>query len=204
MGLITDGFSSYPDKWNGQVRLYPHDRLFRSVLLRFFPKSVRPNHLTIVRLVLVVPVMALLLAGEYGWGLAVFLLAGLTDALDGSLARTRRQVSEWGIVWDPMADKILVGTVVAVIAIDLINPHLGLALILVELAVFVAGWLRARKGDIVQANFWGKAKMIFEVIGLTLLLLAAWLRIDLLIGVSANTLGLALVFAIVNVLVRIR
>ena len=100
--------------------------------------------------------------------------------------------------------KLLIGTVLAVIAIQLINPYLGLGLILIELPLLVCGWRRAQNGLITQANVWGKAKMVFEVIGLGLLLLAAWLQVDMLIGISTNTLVLAMVFAIVNVLVRIR
>ena len=105
--LVTAGFSQYPVRWNEKIRVLPHDRLLNWVVLRFLPKFVKPNHLTVLRLILTVPVLTLLIFGNYGWGLAFFLLAGLTDAMDGSLARIRKEVSEWGIIWDPVAESCL-------------------------------------------------------------------------------------------------
>ena len=124
--------------------------------------------------------------------------------MDGSLARVRRQVSEWGILYDPIADKLLVGSVLFLIVIEHINVWLGYALLGIETVIIIFGWVRLRRGHIAPANIWGKIKMIFEVSGLSLLLLALWLQVNLLIDFSTDALVLALVFAIVSVLTRIK
>lgn len=65
------------------------------------------NSLTILR-ILMAPVISILLVYKY-WrlGLAIFLLAGITDALDGFFARSRAQRTELGMILDPLADKLL-------------------------------------------------------------------------------------------------
>jgi len=72
------------------------------------------NQLTMLRMALV-PLLALLaLAGEFTWALVVFVVAGLTDALDGYIARHGHQVTQLGATLDPIADKVMVGTTYAV------------------------------------------------------------------------------------------
>ena len=65
------------------------------------------NQLTIGRMVMIPLLITLLLRNLHGWALAVLLLAGLTDALDGLIARRYRQASQIGAFLDPMADKLL-------------------------------------------------------------------------------------------------
>jgi cardiolipin synthase len=79
------------------------------------------NQLTILRMVLI-PVLALLVIyEELGWAFAVFVVAAITDALDGILAR-RGQKTELGAWLDPVADKLLVATLFIVLTLPL--PHL--------------------------------------------------------------------------------
>lgn len=80
------------------------------------------NQLTLLRIVLV-PVFALFLFyGRAGWALATFAVAGLTDALDGLIARRTGQVTTIGAWLDPMADKLLVATMFIMLTV----PGLGL------------------------------------------------------------------------------
>lgn len=75
------------------------------------------NQLTILRMCLV-PVLVILLAyGYYGWALAVFIMAGITDALDGLFARIRHERTELGTMLDPLADKLLVTSSLIVLAL---------------------------------------------------------------------------------------
>ncbi len=194
----------YPEKWNRDVRVLPHDRFLAATVIPLIPRRVQPNHLTILRFLLTPVVLWFLGAENFAVGVPLFLLAALTDALDGSLARVRRQISEWGILYDPVADKIFIGSVLAVIVIHRINLLLGLALLAVEAIIVIFGWIRLRRGVIEPANVWGKVKMVFEVISVTLLLIAAWLKFDLLTDISVQTLILALIFAVVSVLVRLK
>lgn len=80
------------------------------------------NLLTLLR-ILLVPVFALfMLYGQAGWALVTFAVAGLTDALDGVIARMTHQVTTIGAWLDPMADKLLVATMFVMLTV----PGLGL------------------------------------------------------------------------------
>jgi cardiolipin synthase (CMP-forming) len=69
-----------------------------------------PNGLTILRALLTPVVVALLLYDAFTWALIVFVLAGITDGLDGFLARSLRERTEFGRILDPVADKVLLGS----------------------------------------------------------------------------------------------
>jgi len=69
-----------------------------------------PNGLTLLRVILTPVIVLLLFQGEFSWALLVFLIAGLTDALDGFLARSLRERTEFGRILDPVADKVLLGS----------------------------------------------------------------------------------------------
>lgn len=66
-----------------------------------------PNLITILRIFLIPVFIILLLYGHHPWALAVFALAGMTDSLDGLIARISNQRTELGTYLDPMADKLL-------------------------------------------------------------------------------------------------
>jgi cardiolipin synthase len=77
------------------------------------------NQLTILRMLLI-PVFALFVIYDYmGWGLCIFLIAALTDALDGLLARRSGQKTTLGAWLDPVADKLLVATMFIVLTLPL-------------------------------------------------------------------------------------
>jgi cardiolipin synthase len=81
------------------------------------------NQLTLLRMLLIPAFVILVVYGHFGWALVVFAVAGLTDALDGLIARQTGQKSELGAWLDPMADKLLAVTTFIVLTI----PGLGLA-----------------------------------------------------------------------------
>lgn len=81
------------------------------------------NQLTLLRVVLIPAFVILIVYGYLGWALVVFGIAGLTDALDGLLARWWRQKTSLGAWLDPMADKLLLVTTFVVLTL----PGLGLA-----------------------------------------------------------------------------
>lgn len=66
-----------------------------------------PNLISMLRILLVVPVVQLLLAGRYAWALGLFVLAGVSDGLDGFLAKRYGWQSRLGSFLDPAADKLL-------------------------------------------------------------------------------------------------
>jgi cardiolipin synthase len=81
------------------------------------------NQLTLLRMLLIPCFVILLLYGQNGWALTVFVLAGVTDALDGLIARRTGQKTTLGAWLDPMADKLLLVTTFVVLTL----PQLGFA-----------------------------------------------------------------------------
>jgi len=81
------------------------------------------NQLTLIRMLLVPAFAILVVYGQLGWALTVFVTAGVTDALDGLIARRAGQKTSLGAWLDPMADKLLLLTTFIVLTL----PDLGLA-----------------------------------------------------------------------------
>ena len=192
----------YSNKWNSDIQLTVFDRIFARTMEPYLSKKIVPNHITVLRMFLALPVLYLLVSEQYIWGIALFLFAGATDAFDGSLARTRKQITEWGILYDPLADKMLIGSILFVIVLQHINFFLGMALIIVELGLVIGGWWRKKYGVLTPANIWGKMKMFAEVMGVLILLIALALDIELLVNISEGTLAVALVTAIVSIFAK--
>jgi len=80
------------------------------------------NQLTLLRLVLVPAFALLVVYGEFGWALVVFVSAGLTDGLDGLIARLTNSRTALGAFLDPLADKLLLVTTFVVLSL----PGIGL------------------------------------------------------------------------------
>src|ERR1043166_10079650 len=76
------------------------------------------NQLTILRIIFVPVFLICLTEGQWGWALAVFVAAGLTDMFDGLIARRFGQKTSIGAVLDPIADKLLMTTSVIILSID--------------------------------------------------------------------------------------
>ncbi|MBO3460272.1 CDP-diacylglycerol--glycerol-3-phosphate 3-phosphatidyltransferase [Aetokthonos hydrillicola Thurmond2011] len=100
--------------------------------------------------------------------LAIFLVAALTDWLDGYLARKLNQISDLGKFLDPLVDKLLVlAPLLALIELGQV-PAWGVFLILArELAI--AGW-RVNQSTITGANIWGKLKTVSQIVAIALLI----------------------------------
>src|SRR5258705_709729 len=82
-----------------------------------------PNILTILRMALVPVFVSLLFYGRFLTALAVFIIAGITDGLDGLLARRFNQKSQLGTILDPIADKLLLVTAYIVLSLPQISPN---------------------------------------------------------------------------------
>src|SRR2546422_2193045 len=76
-----------------------------------------PNQLTLLRLLFVPFIAIAVLEQSYGWALAIFIIAGISDALDGLLARALQQRTVLGQYLDPIADKLLLSTMFIVLSI---------------------------------------------------------------------------------------
>ena len=95
-----------------------------------------PNIISLLRLLAVIPVVYLLLEQEYGWALLVFVVAGLSDGLDGFLAKHFGWSSHLGGVLDPLADKVLLVACFLVLgALSLIPVWLVAAVVFRDLLI---------------------------------------------------------------------
>lgn len=154
--------------------------------------------ITVLRFLTIPFVLYFLYMGNYDVGIPLFLFSALTDALDGSLARIRKQITDWGTLYDPVADKLLISTVVLLIVVKHINIIFGLLIVMIESIIVFVGYYRKSAGTIIPANVFGKTKMVLQVIGVMLLLIAVWAGIDLFIPLSIGTFSLAIVFAVIS------
>ncbi|MBI5794315.1 CDP-alcohol phosphatidyltransferase family protein [Candidatus Uhrbacteria bacterium] len=179
-------------------RLFPHDYFLRYTFVPLIPRWITPNMVTVFRMVLTPVVLWFLWLEQFAVGVPLFWLLAFTDALDGSLARLRNHITPWGTFYDPLADKILIGTVVLVVVMRHVNIYFALLIVLVESAIIVGAFVKRRRGRIMSANFFGKTKMFLQVLGVTFLLIALWAGFDLFIPLSIGTLSLAIVFAVIS------
>ncbi|MDP2656757.1 MAG: CDP-alcohol phosphatidyltransferase family protein [bacterium] len=180
-------------------KIYASDRLLALTLLPFLPASVTPNHITMVRFIGTPFVLALLLLHQYTWGVPLFLILALTDAMDGALARTKGRITDWGRMFDPLADKFLIIPTVLILAINFLDVYLAFAVVGVELLIIVAAIAWRKEGRIVQANWWGKIKMLLQVTGVVALLCTAWLGWPL-VSFASCTLLVSIFFAIMSLI----
>jgi CDP-diacylglycerol--glycerol-3-phosphate 3-phosphatidyltransferase len=185
---------------NENIRLLPHDRLMEKTILRLIPRDIHPNHVTVLRFLMIPFVLYYLWIEDWPAALGLFLLAAFTDALDGSMARARKQITLWGTVADPVADKLLIGSVVVLFVAREVNPAFAGVIIFMELLILLGAFLKRRQGKVVSANEYGKIKMVLQVIGVTLLLLAKLFELDLAVPFAVGTLAIAIVFAMVSAL----
>jgi CDP-diacylglycerol--glycerol-3-phosphate 3-phosphatidyltransferase len=163
-----------------------------------------PNTLTLGRIFLV-PLLVVVLITEFEGrrvlGLqkeyvaaVIFLVAAVTDGLDGYLARRRQQVTTLGQLMDPLADKLLItAALVSLVQLDAAPAWMAAVIIGRELAVTGLRSLAQSRGIIMPASPLGKAKMAIQVATILLLLVgrAGWPPLSLL-----GAVGLWLVVAI--------
>lgn len=181
-------------------KVYWHDKILAKTLLKLFPKKVLPNHITAFRFAATPAVVLLMLDQRYYIGLFAFLIVAFSDALDGSMARTRNQITEWGKMYDPLADKILIGSMVFIIVLQYIDFWASMIIIGLEIIIIIIAWIRKSKGLKVEANMWGKIKMILQVAGVIILLLSIIFDLASLIPYASGALYLAIAFATVSLL----
>lgn len=128
-----------------------------------------PNALTMLRLVLIPVFVYLFWKVDRKAALVVFLVASLTDMLDGMLARKLNQITDFGKLFDPLADKVMVLT--ALICQGLAGVFPWSAIIIVcckELVMLLGGVFMLSKNVVVYANYFGKTAQVFFIISLVL------------------------------------
>lgn len=178
------------------------DKVIDFFILRFIPRLITPNHVTMLRFMSIPALIALLLSGYIKTGMVIFILSALSDAIDGALARTRKMITKWGIVNDPLADKLLIGSMVAIMVSKYIHPFLAFAIIGLEIVIFAGALYKTREGGvIVPAKFVGKLKMILESVAVGLIFLFAVTGLSHILFASTILLYTAIFCALLSVFV---
>lgn len=135
-----------------------------------------PNSLTLLR-ILMVPLLVVVLltrfSGSEFWGLGIFLLAALTDAFDGMIARRTQAVTVAGTLLDPIADKLLMSAAfISLVELGLAPAWMVVVIVGREFAVTGLRQVAQERGVIIAANRWGKLKTLTQIVAISLLLVS--------------------------------
>ena len=125
-----------------------------------------PNSLTILRILLIPVIVGFLLYGRVEYALATLIVAALTDALDGSIARMANQRTRFGAYLDPLADKLLLMTTFITLTWLEMVPVWSMLVVVSRDAILLTGGLLARLTDtplVTTPTALGKAAMLFQV-----------------------------------------
>lgn len=140
-----------------------------------------PNSLSLLRIFLVTPFLIAVIYQQYPLALVLFVAAGLSDALDGYLARRLAQKSVLGTFLDPLGDRLL--TTVAFVALSIqgqVPAWLAVIVVAKDLYVALGAGILHFTGNLPVADttFWGKLTMVVQIITLGLVLLSTMTSIS--------------------------
>ena len=121
-----------------------------------------PNFLTVIRFILVPVFGVFMYTEQYYVAVALFIIAGATDVLDGYIARKYNLITPWGKVADPLADKLMQITALLMLTINTKLPKVVILIVIAkELFMVIGGILLYKKDNfVVSANWYGKAATV--------------------------------------------
>ena len=160
-----------------------------------------PNKLTTLR-VIMIPFFVFFLLWQNGENytfrmiaLALFIIASLTDLLDGKIARKYNLVTNFGKFMDPLADKLLVCSAL-ICLIELNALPAWMVIIIISREFIISGFrlIASDNGVVIAASYWGKLKTTFQMVSVVLLIL----DIPALAFVTTICVWIALVLTIVS------
>ncbi|MDE6014132.1 MAG: CDP-diacylglycerol--glycerol-3-phosphate 3-phosphatidyltransferase [Acetatifactor sp.] len=147
-----------------------------------------PNKLTIFRVILIVPFVLVLLGSIQGWGLhemlfggvsayaeytalGIFIVASLTDLLDGKIARKYNLVTNFGKFMDPLADKLLVCAAMIVL-VEMGRIPSWVVVVIISREFIISGFrlIASDNGVVIAASYWGKFKTTFQMVMICMML----------------------------------
>lgn len=129
------------------------------------------NKLTIMRIFLIPIFLIFITVNTIPYGkliaTAVFVIAALTDKLDGYIARSRNQITRFGKFMDPLADKLLVtAALISLVEFQIISTWVAMIIIAREFAVTGLRSLAAAEGVVIAASWWGKIKTFIQIVAI--------------------------------------
>lgn len=149
-----------------------------------------PNKLTVFRVILIIPFVLLLLGSYERWNwlqavykgsfealewiaLGIFIIASLTDLLDGKIARKYNLVTNFGKFMDPLADKLLVCAAMIVL-VEMKRIPSWVVIVIISREFIISGFrlIAADKGVVIAASYWGKFKTTFQLVMICMMIVA--------------------------------
>ena len=135
-----------------------------------------PNKLTILRMIMIIPFVVFMLVpiggGAAKWiALALFVVASLTDLLDGKIARKYNLVTTFGKFMDPLADKLLVCAAL-ICLVEMGKIPAWIVIIIVSREFIISGFrlVASDKGVVIAAGYWGEFKTTFQMVMIVLMI----------------------------------
>ena len=165
-----------------------------------------PNKITIARMFLVPVLIALyyLYPNTYAPAI-IFIIASLTDMLDGYLARKNDQITAFGKFIDPLADKILAITALILFVESKILPAIPVIIVIYrEFAVIGFRLVAANRGVTIAAGKTGKIKTALQFIGISMILISMGGNFNQLLNIGVITIYLSVVMTVVSFVVYIK
>ncbi len=147
-----------------------------------------PNKLTVFRVILIIPFVLVLLGSHAQWGwfmavaggiadyadyiaLGIFIVASLTDLLDGKIARKYNLVTNFGKFMDPLADKLLVCAAM-ICLVEMGRIPAWIVIIIISREFIISGFrlVASDNGVVIAASYWGKFKTTFQMVMVCLMI----------------------------------
>lgn len=128
-----------------------------------------PNKLTIARMIIAPVFLAVILwdslPHRFLLSMIIFIAASVTDAIDGKMARKNNQVTNFGKLLDPIADKVLTtAALLAFMKLGLCNIWIVMIVLTREFAIASIRMIAASNGVVIPANIWGKLKTVSQMV----------------------------------------
>lgn len=132
-----------------------------------------PNLLTIIR-ILLIPVFLIIFYSNIDnsliYSILIFILSGITDVLDGYIARKKNLITKLGIILDPLADKLMLSTVLICLAIkNYIPSWVPIIVLIKEVAMLSGGIILYNKNTVIPSNKFGKLSTFMFYISISIL-----------------------------------
>lgn len=170
-----------------------------------------PNKLTVFRIILVPLLIFFLLntyiANNYLIAMIIFIVAAITDHIDGKIARKHNQVTDFGKFLDPLADKILVISVfLCFIELGFISSIPVIIIIMREFTVTSVRLMAALKGKVLAANIWGKIKTVSQIVAILTIIILNYMSkpwsffsgLENISAISNNIIWITVVFSVIS------
>ncbi|HKM21507.1 MAG TPA: CDP-diacylglycerol--glycerol-3-phosphate 3-phosphatidyltransferase [Lachnospiraceae bacterium] len=163
-----------------------------------------PNKLTILRVIMIPFFVFFLLTTVAGdaskWiALVIFIVASMTDWLDGYLARKNNLVTNFGKFMDPLADKLLVcSAMICLVQMDKLAGWMVIIIISREFIISGFRLIASDNGVVIAASYWGKFKTVFQMV--MIILLIADFQNAVVQGITIGCVWIALILTIVSLI----